>query len=88
MARTMDQETVLQDKVIGLLLRLRWIEHKVRRIHLDANGCEIEAWVGAPGENLQQGTVFRAKTLSQCIDLGLAARYGEMETPNSRQTSF
>ena len=68
-----DQDMEWKDKVIGLLFRLRWIEHKVRSVRHDAAGCEIEAWVGLPGESLQQGTVFRGESLSQCIDLGMAA---------------
>jgi hypothetical protein len=68
-----DQDMEWQDKVIGLLFRLRWIEHNVRSVRHDAEGCEIEAWVGLPGESLQQGTVFRAAPLSRCIDLGMAA---------------
>ena len=68
-----DQDMERQDKVIGLLFRLRWIEHKVRSVRHDADGCEIEAWVGLPGESLRQGTVFRAATLSRCIELGMAA---------------
>ena len=68
-----DQGMEWKDKVIGLLFRLRWIEHKVRSVRHDAEGCEIEAWVGLPGESLRQGTVFRAATLSRCIDLGMAA---------------
>ena len=68
-----DQDMEWQDKVIGLLFRLRWIEHKVRCVRHDADGCEIEAWVGLPGESLRQGTVFRAATLSRCIELGMAA---------------
>lgn len=68
-----DRDMERQDKVIGLLFRLRWIEHKVRSVRHDAEGCEIEAWVGLPGESLQQGTVFRGESLSRCIDLGMAA---------------
>jgi len=68
-----DQDIEWQDRVIGLLFRLRWIEHKVRSVRHDADGCEIEAWVGLPGENLLQGTMFRGESLSRCIDLGMAA---------------
>lgn len=68
-----DRDMERQDKVIGLLFRLRWIEHKVRSVRHDAEGCEIEAWVGLPGESLQQGTVFRGESLRRCIDLGMAA---------------
>lgn len=68
-----DQGIEWLDSVLGLLFRLRWIEHKVRSVRHDAEGCEIEAWVGLPGESLQQGTVFRGESLSRCIDLGMAA---------------
>jgi len=68
-----DRDMEWQDRVIGLLFRLRWIEHNVRSVRHDAEGCEIEAWVGLPGEGLQQGTVFRGESLSRCIDLGMAA---------------
>ncbi len=63
----------LQMQLIEALRKQSWIEHYLRRVQHDEAGCEIEAWVGRPGESVRLGTPFRANTLGQCIDLAMAA---------------
>lgn len=70
----LDRIIELQKDLIAALERLRWIEYYVRRVVHDDDGCEIEAWVGRPGESTVVGTPFRADTLAECIDMAMAAQ--------------
>ena len=70
----LDRIIELQKDLIEALVRLRWIEGYVRRVVHDDDGCDIEAWVGRPGESTVVGTPFRADTFAECIDLAMADR--------------
>ena len=73
MSGDLERVIELQMQLIEALRRLSWIEHYLRRVQHDEAGCEIEAWVGRPGESARLGTLFRANTLGQCINLAMAA---------------
>lgn len=74
MSGDLERVIELQIQLLEALRKLSWIEHYLRRVQHDETGCEIEAWVGRPGESVSLGTPFRANTLSRCIDLAMAAR--------------
>jgi hypothetical protein len=74
MSGDLEQVVDLLIQLNEALRKLSWIEHYLRRVQHDETGCEIEAWVGRPGESASLGTPFRANTLGQCIDLAMAAR--------------
>ena len=74
MSGDLERVIELQIQLLEALRKLSWIEHYLRRVQHDEAGCEIEAWVGRPGESVRLGMPFRANTLGQCIDLAMAAR--------------
>lgn len=74
MSGDLERVIELQIQLLEALRKLSWIEHYLRRVQHDEMGCEIEAWVGRPGESVSLGTPFRANTLGQCIDLAMATR--------------